>query len=157
MKENKLKILSLIIAILLIANIVLLLLFFKKDSSAVHGKQDRKAYIATFLKTEIGFDNDQLEKFDSLSNQHQQMIENIFNKNGVKKEVQFKQLVANNFSDSSISLLADKAAATQKITNGMMFTHFKNIRLLCKPTQLATFDSLFGKVLSRHKGGDKKK
>jgi hypothetical protein len=35
-------------------------------------------------------------------------------------------------------------------------THIKNIRALCKPNQLAAFDSLFTKVFGKREEGVKK-
>ena len=72
------------------------------------------------------------------------------------KDNQFKQLTAGNFSDSVMNSVADQSAASQKIMELQMFSHLKNIRMLCTPEQLPKFDSLFVKILNR-RGGEGRK
>jgi len=154
MKDNRTKIFILLIAILLIANSVLLVLYFQQSSSnKQHKRQDRKAYIAAFLKKDIGFSQEQLVKYDTLSDNHRKKISLLFDQQRVNKAVQFKQLVMAGFSDSSINTEAEASAATQKNAEVLFITHMKNIRLLCTPQQLPAFDTLFAKVITR-RGGD---
>ncbi len=68
------------------------------------------------------------------------------------KDSQFKQLTANDFSDSVMTSVAEQSAASQKMMELQMFAHLKNVRMLCKPGQLSKFDSLFVKVLNRRGG-----
>jgi len=154
MKDNRTKIFILLIAILLIANSVLLVLYFQQSSSnKQHKRQDRKAYIAAFLKKDIGFSQEQLVKYDTLSDKHRKKISLLFDQQRANKAVQFKQLVMAGFSDSSINTEAEASAATQKNAEVLFITHMKNIRLLCTPQQLPAFDTLFVKVITR-RGGD---
>ncbi|MEP7106440.1 MAG: hypothetical protein ABI760_00630 [Ferruginibacter sp.] len=155
--QNKNKLLLAIIAILLIANIAILAFFLqKKVPDRQSGRQDRKAFIANFLKKEIGFDQSQLLQYDSLSNRHHENISSLFENIRNKKSVQFKQLVVLNFSDSAVKLVADQSVATQKIIEVYMLNHVKSIRMLCKPEQRPKFDSLFIKVFNRRGEGRKK-
>lgn len=154
MKDNSKKIFILIIAILLVANSALLVLYFQQSSSQMqHFRQDRKAYIAAFLKKDIGFSQDQLLKFDTLSDNHRKKISLLFDQQRENKSVQFKELVTGNFSDTTINTVAEASAAIQKKAEVLLFIHMKNIRLLCTPQQLPSFDTLFVKVLTR-RGGD---
>ena len=156
MKDNRTKVFILITAILLIANIALLVLYFQQDKQ--HKRQDRKTYIAAFLKKEIGFTQGQLAKFDTLSNSHRAKISQVFDSQKVNKAVEFEQLVKGDFSDSIINIVAGASAASQKNAEALFFTHMKNIRLLCTPQQLPAFDSLFVKVLTRRSSeGSRKK
>lgn len=162
-KENRSKVYLLIIAILLVANIALLsFLLMKKGNDKPHSKRpDRGAMISGFLKTEIGFDAAQLEQYDTLSARHKENMKIMFDSLRSSKDKQFKQLTAGNFSDSAMSAVAEQSAASQKMVEWQMFTHLKNIRMLCKPEQLAAFDSLFAKILNRkgpdNKGDERKK
>lgn len=154
-KENRSKVYLLIIAILLVANIALLsFLLMKKNNDKLHNKRpDRTAMISDFLKTEIGFDSVQLEQYDTLSARHKEKMKIILDSLHSSKDKQFKQLTTGNFSDSAMTAVAEQSATSQKIVELQMFTHLKNIRMLCKPGQLVTFDSLFAKILNR-KGPD---
>ncbi len=155
--SKKSKILLVIIAILLISNIVVLSFFFqKKESPSTAKRPDRKVYIAEFLKKEIGFNQQQLLKYDSLSDGQQKIMKGFFDNMRNKKKQQFQQLVAGNFTDTSISRLADESAATQKQMEVQMFNHIKSVRQLCFPNQLPKFDTTFVKVFNR-RGGDSMK
>lgn len=155
-KENKTRVFITIIAILLIANIAMLSFFlFGKDKVSHEKRPDRKTMISNFLKNEIAFSAGQLVQYDSISNRHRDSIKTMFEKLRGNKGLQFKQLVAGDFSDSVITAVAEQSAASQKMMELRMFNHLKNIRLLCTPEQLPKFDSLFVKVLNRRGEGRK--
>ena len=151
-KENRSKVYLLIIAILLVTNIALLsFLFFKKGNNKFNGKRpDRATMISGFLKTEIGFDNTQLAQYDTLSARHKADMKKMFDNLRSSKDKQFKQLATGNFSDSVMISVANQSAANQKLVELQMFTHLKDIRQLCKPGQLAAFDSLFARILNKN-------
>jgi periplasmic protein CpxP/Spy len=155
--QNRSKVFLVIIAILLIANIALLAFFLeKKGPDKQPDRQDRKAFIANFLQKEIGFNQQQLLQYDTLSIRHREKISRQFENIRNNKTGQFKQLVAFDFSDSSINMVANQSTASQKIIEVNMFNHIKSIRLLCTPEQLPKFDSLFIKVFNRRGEGRKK-
>ncbi|MBK8609590.1 MAG: hypothetical protein IPL84_06510 [Chitinophagaceae bacterium] len=156
--KNKTKLLVTIIGILLVANIAQVSFFLMKKDGGKHEKRpDRRAVIANFLKTEIGFDTGQLQQYDSISLQHKENMKMIFDSSRSVKDKQFKELTTANFSDSVMNHIADRSAATQRSMELRMFNHLKNVRLLCKPEQLPTFDSLFVKMLNRRNGEGRKK
>jgi hypothetical protein len=157
-KQNRNKVLLLIIGILLIANIVMVSFFImKKDGRKQERRPDRKTMIADFLQKEIGFNQQQLQQYDTLSNRHRENMKAMFEKLRGTKDLQFKQLAAGDFSDSVINSVADQSAASQKIMEVQMFGHLKSIRMLCTPGQLPKFDSLFVKILNRRGGEGRKK
>lgn len=156
-KQNRSKVFVAIIGILLVANIVLVsFLLMKKDGGRREKRPDKKTIIAGFLKNEIGFDTVQLRLYDTLSTRHTDNMKKIMDSLRGTKEKQFKELAAINFSDSAMTVIAERSAATQKTMELRMFNHLRNIRLLCKPEQLSKFDSLFSKVLTR-KGNEPQK
>lgn len=157
-KQNRSKVFLVIIGILLIANIAMLSFFLmKKDNGRNEKRPDRKAMIADFLKKEIGFNQAQLQQYDTLSDRHRDNVRKMYDNHRSSKDNQFKQLAASNFSDSIINNVADQSAASQKIMELQMFNHLKNIRALCTPGQLPKFDSLFVKILNRRGGEGRKK
>lgn len=157
-KQNRSKVFLVIIGILLIANIAMLSFFLmKKDNGRNENRPDRKAMIADFLKKEIGFNQAQLQQYDTLSDRHRDNVRKMYDNHRSSKDNQFKQLAASDFSDSIINNVADQSAASQKIMELQMFNHLKNIRALCTPEQLPKFDSLFVKILNRRGGEGRKK
>ena len=157
-KQNRSKVFLAIIAILLVANIGMVSFFLlKKDPPKREKRQEWKTVISAFLKNEIGFDTLQLKQYDSLSDRHKGNMRKMMDSLRITKDKQFKELAAADFSDSVMNTVAERSAANQKIMELRMFNHLRKIRLLCKPDQQPKFDSLFGKVLIRRNGENKKR
>ncbi|MEP7143201.1 MAG: hypothetical protein ABI707_10045 [Ferruginibacter sp.] len=155
--QNRSKVFLVIIAILLIANIAMLAFFLQKKGLARQSdRPDKKAFISNLLQKEIGFDQQQLSQYDTLSNRNREKIGKLFENVRNNKTRQFKQLVALNFNDSAVKLVAGQSAASQEIIEMNMFNHIKSIRLLCTPEQLPKFDSLFVKVFNWREEARKK-
>lgn len=148
-KENRSKVYLLIIVILLITNITLLS-FLLMNKNKPHSKRpDRVTMISGFLKNEIGFDSAQVAQYISLSNSHKENMKKLFDSLRSSKDKQFTRLAAGNFSDSTMDAVASQSATNQKMVEMLMFNHLKNIRNICKPNQLAAFDSLFARILNK--------
>jgi protein CpxP len=157
-KQNRSKTLITIIGILLIANIALVSFFLLKKDERKHDKRmDRKTVIGNFLKEEIGFNETQMQQYDSMSTWHSKYMKTMFEANRNSKDKQFKELTAANFSDSVMNSIAEQSAASQKALELQMFSHLKNIRSLCTPSQQPKFDSLFVKILNRKSAEGRKK
>lgn len=156
-KQNRSKVFLSIIGILLVANIAMVSFFLlKKDTNKREKRPDRKAIIANFLKTEIGFDTIQLQQYDTLSDRHRENMKKMFDSLRVTKDLQFKELATANFNDSAMNSVAERSATFQKAMELRSFNHIKKVRLICTPAQQPKFDSLFGKVLNR-RGNDARK
>ncbi len=157
-RQNRSKVFLSIIGILLVANIAMLTFFMmKKDTGRHQGRQDRKEMIAGFLKNEIGFSDDQLKQYDTLSTIHSDSIKKMFEDLRSTKDKQFRELTAGNFNDSVMNRVAEQSATSQKKMELQMFNHLKNIRLLCTAEQQPKFDSLFVKILNRRGGEGRNK
>ena len=156
--SNQRKVLLIAFTILLAVNIVLLsFLLFKKDGNPKeHNRPDRKAMISNFLKTDVGFDQSQLLQYDTTSNLYRSKMKSLFESFGTNKNDQLKKLVEGTFNDSIIQKLGEESAVNHKTMEINKLTHIRNIRALCKPNQLAAFDSLFTKVFGRKEEGVKK-
>jgi protein CpxP len=164
LKTNKLmttkpnnKLLLLLIGFLLVTNVAMLLFFMNSRPTERKGmRAERKAMMTSFLQNEIGFSQQQLTQYDSLTEQHKRTVRAMFESARKDKESQVKQLTADNFSESSINGLSTVAAAKQKEMEVEMFTHFKNVRNICTPAQLPKFDSLFYTMLNKRPEDRKK-
>lgn len=144
------KIFLVIIGFLLITNIVMLIFFIQKKPPERHNNRSGiKAYITNILKNDVGFNEQQIAKYDTLSNMHRTKIRQMSQDTRDKKEVMFKKMVAGNFTDSTLQEVASQSAAFQKIMETQMLTHVRNIRMLCTPEQIPRFDSSFIKVFNK--------
>lgn len=144
------KILLIIIGVLLITNLVLIsFLLINKPSSKKGMQGDRSAIIAAFLQNEIGFTQQQLKQYYSLNVPNRTKVKTMFDTLKSDKEIEFKQLTSDNFSDTAILKIANNIAAKQKQIEIVLYKHYKEIRNICSPQQLPKFDSLFYKVLNK--------
>lgn len=144
------KVLLLIIGVLLLTNIILVsFLLLNKPSSKRGARGDRSAMISSFLQKDIGFEQQQLRQYDSLSEPNRIRIKAMFDTLGKYKENQFKQLAIDNFSDTAIIKTANDIADKQKGIEIILCNHFKEIRNICTPQQRPVFDSLFYKILNK--------
>ena len=151
------KILLIAIGILLVANLVLLCFFIANkpaEKRGIHG--DRKAMMTAFLKNDIGFNQQQLQQYDTLSQVHHTKIKALFDEARNDKEKQFKQMTSDDFSDSAISNTATLFADKQKQIQTVMFKHFKDVRNLCTPQQQPKFDLLFYTMMNKRNDERKK-
>ena len=155
--QTKNKILIIIIGILLIANIATLSFFLlKKCGGPKSGRPDKKEMIAAYLKKEVGFSQQQLNLYDTMSNKHRSEMKAAFDDMAVRRENIFSQLAGQEFSDSALDIAAGAIAAQQKSFELMMLHHLKDIRTICSPAQKPIFDTGFYKVISKRGEGRKK-
>lgn len=153
--EPKNKILLIIIGVLLMTNFVLIA-FLLNPSSKKGPRGDKTAMIATFLQKEIGFDNQQLKQYDSISDLNRTKVKAMFEALKNDKDGEFKELATGNFNDTAIAKSANTIALKQREIEMVLYQHYKEIRNLCSPQQQPAFDSLFYKVLNKRNMPPKK-
>ncbi len=148
------KILIIIIAILLVANIILLSFLF---AGKLEKRPERKSQMGAYLKNEIGFSDQQMVQFDSVKARHRRQVKVLFDSIRIKKDAAFRAIGASAFSDSTIGNAASFSAEKQQDLELMMLQHLKEIRMICTPQQRQQFDTGFYKVMMRNKTDDKDK
>ena len=149
------KIFIIVIALLLIANIGTLTLLLTTDKK--NDYDDRRNSMRNYLKNEIGFSDAQLVAFDTVKSNHRAEVKPMFDEMRLRKQLNLRNIGAQNFSDSSIIVAADYAAAQQEKLEMKMLSQLKVIRNLCTPQQRAIFDTGFYKIMSRPNNETKKK
>ena len=158
--QTKSKLYLLIIGILLITNIAMLFFFMgNKDEGRRGGSRgnDRGAMMRDFLQKEIGFNDTQLQQYDTLSKQRKEKMKADMEALKNNKEMQFKELGTKGFTDSAIAIAINQSAENQKMMELQMMNHFATIRKICTSEQQPKFDSLFYKIWSKKKKPDEKK
>ena len=142
---------------LLLINIAMLFFFLTRDNGPHGPRGNREARMTEFLKKEVGFNEQQLQQFDSLNKQNREKMRTNFDEMRNGKEKLLKELGASAFSDSAITLAANQSADMQKSMELNMLKHFAEVRKICTPAQQPVYDSLFYKMLSRNRGDSKTK
>ncbi|GAB2831348.1 Spy/CpxP family protein refolding chaperone [Ferruginibacter profundus] len=158
--QTKSKLYLLIIGILLVTNIGMLF-FFLNNKRDDHGKQppriDRRMMMKNFLQNDVGFNEQQLQQYDTLSNQFRERNKADMDTLKANKEEQMKELGSKGFSVAAIDSIVSKSAENQKLMELHLLNHFANIRKLCTAEQLVKFDTTFYKIWSRKKKPEDKK
>jgi periplasmic protein CpxP/Spy len=151
---TKNKILILAIAVLLATNIAMLLFFLNKPGRR-SARLEREAALTTLVQQDLGFNQQQLQQFDSLRKGHREQVRGLMDSLRNSKEQELKALGAAGFSDSAMLQSASRSASGQTAMELLMLQHFKSIRSLCTPEQQSKFDTLYYKLWQR-KGKQKK-
>ncbi len=155
--QTKSKFFLLIIGILLITNIVLLFLLFNKDGGKRPGG-NRGVAARAFLQNEIVFNAQQMQQYDTLAKYHREKMKATYEEMRSSKELIFKDLGKQAFSDSAIGQAVTKSLENQKMMEHSFYNHLLEVRKICTVSQLPKFDSFFYKMLGHHrKKGDEKK
>lgn len=141
------KSLIIIIIILLITNVVMLAVWWKSNSH--EEKKPGKSKMAEYLKTDLGFSQQQMTLFDSIKTEHRSEAKKLFDGFRAEKSSIYKEIGKQEFADSSLNAAAGFAAQKQLVLEKMMLDHLKEIRALCTPAQLPKFDTGFYKIMMR--------
>jgi periplasmic protein CpxP/Spy len=145
---TKNKILILAIAALLITNIAMLVFFLNKPGHRGF-KRGRDLALTEFVQQDLGFNQQQIQQFDSLGKWHREKAKGLMDSLRNSKEQVLKELAAAGFSDSALAQSAGRSASGQTAMELLMLQHFKNIRNLCTPAQQSKFDTLYYKLWHR--------
>ncbi len=157
--QTKSKWYLLIIGVLLITNIAMLFFFFQHKNNVRKGggRGDRGAMMKNFLQKDIGFSAPQLLQYDSLSKKNREKMKADFENLRTNKELQFKTLGQQAFSDTAITTMVNQSAEKQKLMEWQMLQHFSAIRKICTPEQQIKYDSLLYTIWNKKKNEGAKK
>ncbi len=152
------KALIILSAILLVFNLVILSfwLFGSQRNDHKAGKGER-GMITTFLKSEIGFNEAQLQQYEAAKKQHWSGMRPLFEDLAASKQQLFQLVAAPDTTSSRIDSLADIVGDKQASIEKRMLLHFGRIRSICTPQQTAKFDSLFPGVVKKMTEGRRNK
>lgn len=155
---TKNKVLIAAVAILLVTNIAVLVYFLScnKPPQRSDPRKDREQAMVDFLKKDIGFSDQQMSLYDTLSKEHKTKVRADFDSMRKSKQVLFKELGPGGFGDSVMNSVARRSADLQEQMEIQMLQHFKKIRALCTADQVPKFDSLFYKIWNKKPEKNKK-
>jgi len=139
-----------IIIFLLITNLAMLFFFLKVNNPAQKSPvgHDQNG-ISTLLKNDVGFSDEQIEKYQSQRKEHLEKVRHLFDDLRKSKENLYDLLYLPQVPDSVINNAANQIAEKQKNLDMEMFSHFKMYRRICDSNQLQKFDTTIKKVITR--------
>ncbi|MBU0696885.1 MAG: hypothetical protein KKE39_10245 [Bacteroidetes bacterium] len=135
---TKTKFLTIGVVILLILNFgTLTFLFTKKPPHPLKFEQEGPKKI---IIERLGFDKQQIEKYELLIKNHQQAIEKLQKEIKESKNELYATLVTSD--TSNVELLEKEISYLQLEIEKTHYQHFQDIKILCKPNQLIKFNDL---------------
>ncbi len=152
MKNNKTKILIVLLAIMIIVNAVLLYFLYAEPER--DNKENKRSALGVMLQDEIKFSPAQMVEYDTIKSKHRQDSRSIMQGMRDEKKQMLQNLAAANFSDSAIKATAIISAQNQARMEETMLTNLKKIRSICTAEQLQQFDTSFYKAMSKKRGRD---
>jgi regulatory protein YycI of two-component signal transduction system YycFG len=132
---NKVKLYGLFSIVLLAINIVLLWMMFSRGAPSRREEEPKK-----FIIEKLHFDENQIRDYEKLIKGHRENITATDDKIKLLKEELYSCLKDDNTpkADSLMQELSKEKLHIEQIH----YQHFNDIKKLCKPDQLANFNSL---------------
>jgi Tfp pilus assembly protein PilO len=148
------KLLVLLVAVLLIANLGLMLWFFVFRNN--HDKHEPPRPVADFIQKQLGFNSDQAAKFQQLRDQHKEAVKPVIEDMKKLKDSLYSLLQKPQLDDTLAVNLIDRIGEKQKEWELMIFHHFQKLRAICDSSQLPKFDTLVHRMVTRESWGHRK-
>lgn len=146
-KNNK--VLVFVIAVLLLSNIAMLY-FFLRSGNGEKPKKDSgggmRAYMIKTLKDSVGFTDEQIKKYEALSDKQKELMKPLFEEMTREKDSLYKLLLVQP-SDSLVTHYLGMIGEKQKAIDQRIFNHFSALKEICTTEQRPKFDSVMQRVI----------
>jgi len=140
------KLLVLLVAILLVANLCLMLYFFVFKN---HHEPDRSRPVSDFVQKELGLNADQTEKFKQLRDEHRAAVKPVVEDMKRLKDSLYDLLQNPQANDSVAKVLAKQIGDKQEEWEMLIFRHFEKVRAICDRSQLPKLDTLVHRMIDK--------
>ncbi|WP_346236192.1 Spy/CpxP family protein refolding chaperone [Niabella insulamsoli] len=144
------KFLVFIIFLLLVTN-VLVIGYFLLGGKKKPKKEKSKDSFAAILQREVGFNDEQVARFNKLRETHWANAKAKMDQIIDVKNVIFDLTKQPNTPDSVVETLADSIGRLQKQVEISAFRHVTETRKICTPSQEPAYDSLMIRIINKGK------
>ena len=135
------RLLTIVIVLLLIANIATLAFFWwQKDKDKLPPNPNKNGGPFAFLVKELALDSNQQAAYKELRNQHQQTMQSFKKETRDAKDSLFGLLQIALPSDALVQQALQKVGEKEIAIQQHVFEHFKKVRALCNEEQKKKFD-----------------
>jgi hypothetical protein len=152
-KNNK--VLLLVIAALILVNLGLLYygFFGREKRRELMTMEERIKRTSEKLRNEVGFNDDQINKYLDLRKKHFDSLHPKFEDLEKTKETFLNLVYQSNLSDSTIQAGSANICEKQRAIDEQMLRHFVSLRQLATEEQRPQLDSFLQKIIKRMTGG----
>jgi len=146
---TKSRLLSIVVIVLLIANIAALTIFWLKRVEKKMPPQSKHQAGGpfAFLVKELDFDSVQTMAYKNIRDEHQKDVEGYRSAIRKAKDDLFALLKEPNTNENSLQNALNNVGEKEKIFDKVVFLHFQKVRALCTETQKKKFDEIIQEAL----------
>ena len=138
---NKSRIFTIVILLLLIANIATLTFFWwQKDKNKLPPNPNKNGGPFAFLVKELALDSNQQAAYKELRDQHQQSMNSFRKESRDAKDSLFNLLKTSTTNDALVQETLKNIGEKEIAIQQHVFEHFKKVRALCNEEQKKKFD-----------------
>lgn len=148
------RLLVLLVAILLMANLCLMVYFFVFKN---RHETERSRPVSDYMQKELGLNAEQTEKFHQLRDQHRAAVKPVVDEMKKLKDSLYNLLQNPQANDSAVRVIAAQIGDKQEEWEILIFHHFEKVRAICDSSQLPKLDTLVHRMISKWPGMRKKK
>lgn len=136
-----------LLGVLLLANIALLLSFFVfgEKQPDKPGAKETKGYLARELK----LDENQEKVFKTSKENFFKEMEPIWESIRLAKDSFYRQINNASITPAEVDQYTQRIADLNRLSDQKVFYHFQALRKVCTPEQLAKFDTLVPRMMTR--------
>jgi len=138
---EKTKLLTVAVIALLVLNLGTLgfLILAPKPGMGMHGHRPEPKEI---IIRKLRFDAEQIEKYENLIQWHRSSINQIEKEIYATKNNLYQQLLKNEPDSEKTDSLINKIGDYQEQVEKTHFTHFRDIKKICRPEQIKNYEKL---------------
>ena len=145
---NKIRFLTWGVILLLLLNAgTLVYLFIQKKQE--QGPPAGGSGAADFIIEKLKLDATQQKQFEQLRNQHQDITRHARDEERRLHDVYFSLLKTDNPDKAKVDSLTSLIAVQRSITESATFSHFQQLRQLCRDDQKKLFDATIDEIAKR--------
>lgn len=149
MNSSRNKVLLALVAILLLTNLTLVAFFvMKKEPQKNDERPNRSSVMRGLLKDSVGFNDEQLTRFDTIKAQHERALKPLFENTREAKLAYYKQM-SKPGDTAALQAASDLIGETQKAVDASFYSYFQKIRAICTQQQLTSYDSVVQRIVRK--------
>lgn len=155
---SKTKFLTILVVLLLALNVATLyFLMGKRDGNKRRSNEGNRSY-SVYISKKLNFDTSQQQQLKALRDNHKKELDAIRNEDRQVQEAKTQMLKEGVTDSLKLDSILTLSAINKKKFERAFYTHFMQIRALCRPDQLELFNQTLDEMNKRRMQGlgDKK-
>ncbi len=141
MKMKSSKVFTVLIVLLLIANIITITMLWQQKNAPQKGVMHPDAPKNLIIK-ELALSKEQVQQYEGLISEHRKALGTLRKELMKEKEHLFTLVADENTNTDTLSVEAQKTAGIYAQMDMVTVQHFKQLRAICNPSQQAQLDKM---------------